>query len=310
MELKGTWHDKSPFIKILLLVGFVFVLAALFTFIASFFTQFFFGVDIMKDQNVLQDYHRPEVMDSLKLIQMITSLGIFVFPPIIAAYLISDDATGFLRLKSSAETSTYFLAVIVMIVSLPLINLSIQLNENLNMPEMLKGVEDWMRGSESKAAELTEAFLNTSSVNGLLLNLFMIAVIPAIGEELFFRGYMQRIFGDWLKNAHAAIIITAIIFSTFHMQFFGFLPRAILGVILGYLFYWSGSLWIPIIAHFFNNAAAVIVAYLHFNGHITFDGNEIGIGDNYVLPVITSIIFTCAVLYLIYIKESHKKVPG
>jgi uncharacterized protein len=307
MELKGSWQDKSPFIKILLLVGFVFILTTLFTFIASFFTGYFFGINIMEDPQVLQDYERPEVMASLKLIQMITSLGIFILPPVIAAYLISDDAAGFLKLKRSPELSTYFLAVLAMVVSLPLINLSIEVNEKMNFPEMLKGVEDWMRGTESKAAELTKAFLNTSSIHGLLLNLLMIAVIPAIGEELFFRGYLQRIFGDWLKNAHVAIFVTAIIFSTFHMQFFGFLPRALLGVMLGYLFFWSGSLWVPVIAHFFNNAAAVIIAFLYFNGYISFDGNEIGAGDDYILPVVSSFILTGTVLYLIYQKERRQR---
>jgi len=237
---------------------------------------------------------------------MITSIGIFILPPIIAAYFISANPSEYLKINTSASANSYILAILTMIVSLPVINLAIELNEKMNLPEMLKSVEDWMRGTESKTAELTEAFLHTKSVNGLLVNIFMIALLPAIGEELFFRGYLQRIFGEWLKNVHVAIFITAIIFSTFHMQFFGFLPRVILGIMLGYLFYWSGSLWLPVGAHFFNNAAAVIVAYLHFNSYIPFDGDEIGAGDDFLLPLLFSVILTVGALYLVYKNEKKR----
>lgn len=306
MEQKGSWHVKSPFIKILLLVMLMLIFTVVFTLIASFLSNFFFGVDIMEDQDVLSEYNRPEVLASLKLIQMITSIGIFILPPLVAAYFISANPSEYLKINKASPANSYFLAILIMVVSLPLINLAIELNEKMNLPEMLKSVEDWMRGTESKAAELTEAFLHTKSLNGLLVNIFMIALLPAIGEELFFRGYLQRIFGEWMKNVHVAIFITAIIFSTFHMQFFGFLPRAILGIMLGYLFYWSGSLWLSVVAHFFNNAAAVIVAYLHFNGHIPFDGNEIGAGDDFLLPLLLSVILTGGALYLLYNNEKRR----
>ena len=302
-ELKGIWKDKGPFIKILLLVGLIFVLMTLFTMLASFLTNFFYGIDVMTDRNVLEDYSRPEVMNSLKLIQIVTSFGIFLLPPVLAAYLISYNPVRFLKLDKVASPAVYLLGVLALIVSLPLINYAISLNEQMNLPVVFKGVEDWMRGAEAKAAELTQAFLNTTTTQGLLLNIFMVAVIPAIGEELFFRGYLQRIFREWLKNIHVAIILTAIIFSTFHMQFFGFLPRVVLGMMLGYLFYWSKSLWVPIVAHFFNNAAAVIIAFLYYNGYISFDGNELGTGDDYLLPVLVSVIFTSAVMYIIYRRQ-------
>lgn len=306
MEQKGSWKDKSPFFKILLLVMLMLIFTVVFTFIASFLNNYFWGINIMEDQDILNEYQKPEVLASLKLIQIITSIGIFILPPLVAAYFISYNISDYLKINKSASVNSYFLAILAMVVSLPLINLAIELNENLNLPEMLKGVEDWMRGTESKAAELTEAFLHTKTINGLMVNIFMIALLPAIGEELFFRGYLQRIFGEWLKNSHVAIFITAIIFSTFHMQFFGFLPRALLGVMLGYLFHWSGSLWLSVVAHFFNNAAAVIVAYLHFNGYIPFDGNEIGAGEDFLIPAISSVVLTAGALYLIYKNENRR----
>ena len=308
MELKGSWKDKSPFAKILLLIGFMMVFTTVFTLIASFLSNYFFGINIIENQTILENFNDPDVLSSLKLIKIVTSIGIFILPPIFAAYLISDSPWSYLRINENAPAGSFFLAILIMIVSLPLINLAIEVNEKLNMPVLFKGIEDWMRGAESKAAELTQAFLNTNSINGLLINLFMIALLPAIGEELFFRGYLQRVFSNWFNNAHIAIIITAIIFSSFHMQFFGFLPRALLGIILGYFFYWSKSLWLPVIAHFFNNAAAVIIGYLYFNIYITFDGNEIGTGDDFLITTLVSIIFTGAFMYMLYKYRKREEV--
>src|SRR5207344_1198984 len=101
-----------------------------------------------------------------------------------------------------------------------------------------------------------------TSVLSLAINLFIIAFLPALGEELFFRGMMQKLFSQLTKNNHLAIIITSIIFSAIHLQFYGFLPRMVLGIFLGYLLVWSGSLWLPILAHFVNNASAVLFTFL------------------------------------------------
>ncbi len=114
---------------------------------------------------------------------------------------------------------------------------------------------------EDQSMVITEAFLTMNSPLDLLLNLLFMALAPAIGEEILFRGYLQQTLGNLIKNHHAAIWLAAFWFSAFHFQFYGFLPRMVLGAIFGYLFYWSGSLWIPILAHFVNNATAVIVHY-------------------------------------------------
>ncbi|MDZ7777205.1 MAG: CPBP family intramembrane glutamic endopeptidase [Bacteroidales bacterium] len=118
--------------------------------------------------------------------------------------------------------------------------------------------------------------MERTSYGALAANLLLIAVIPAIGEELFFRGVLQKVFTDWFSNAHAGIIITSVLFSALHMQFFGFLPRFVLGVLFGYYFYWSRSLWLPIFAHFINNGAAVVVAFLAARGSVDVDYEEFG----------------------------------
>ena len=122
-------------------------------------------------------------------------------------------------------------------------------------------IPDWMFVFDNNAEKITKYFLKMNTLGDLFFNVLVIAIIPAIGEELFFRGYLQEKMTQWLGKPDVAIIITAILFSAIHMQFQGFLPRFALGLILGYLFYWSGSLWLPIIAHLLNNAMAVTFSY-------------------------------------------------
>jgi len=129
----------------------------------------------------------------------------------------------------------------------------------------------------------------------------MIAIIPAIGEELFFRGVMQRIFSDWFKNMHVAIFFTAFLFAAIHMQFYGMLPRMMLGVLFGYLYYWTGSLWVPVFAHFLNNGAAVIVSYLSSRGFISSGYEDFGATNNFFL-IAGSIVFTSFLLFMVYQK--------
>jgi len=110
---------------------------------------------------------------------------------------------------------------------------------------------------EESAAQLTEQLLMVGDAKSFLLNLLVMALLPAVSEEVFFRGYVQRVVQDWTKSPHVAIFATAVFFSAFHLQLAGFLPRLLLGAALGYLFYWSGSLWLSITAHLANNAIAV-----------------------------------------------------
>ena len=91
----------------------------------------------------------------------------------------------------------------------------------------------------------------------------MVAMIPAIGEELLFRGVLQKQLIKGLGNAHVAIILTAVIFSAFHLQFLGFFSRALLGMLFGYLYYWSKNMWYPILTHFTNNGLALLLAIIY-----------------------------------------------
>jgi len=194
--------------------------------------------------------------------------------------------------------------LVLMFIAAPFINLVGEWNANMIFPDWLSGVEKWMRSSEESAERLTKAFLKVDGLSGLWFNLFMIAVLPAIGEEFLFRGIIQRIFTNWTRNHHWGIWISAILFSALHMQFFGFVPRMILGALFGYLLVWSGSMWLPIAAHFINNALAVIVMYLIDKNLIGQEVEEIGsTGGSYYWAIISLVLIF---LFLLMIKRQNE----
>jgi membrane protease YdiL (CAAX protease family) len=135
----------------------------------------------------------------------------------------------------------------------------------MKLPEFLSGLEEIFKDSENRAKEMTLAFLSVETTWGLLANILIIGILPAIGEELLFRGVLIRIFNERSRSYHFGIILSAFIFSAIHGQFYGFVPRFVMGCLFGYLFVWGGSLWYPIVAHFVNNTFAVLTFY-YFRG--------------------------------------------
>jgi hypothetical protein len=158
---------------------------------------------------------------------------------------------------------------------------------------------------------MVDKFMKVESISGLMFNIFMIAVLPALGEELMFRGVIQRIFTNWTKNYHWGIWITAFLFSAMHLQFYGFLPRMMLGAMFGYLLVWTGTMWVPILAHFVNNTMGVMGYFLINKGVITRDVEELGTGKEQLPLAIFSVISVSYLLYLIYRYEQGKtKMPA
>jgi len=146
------------------------------------------------------------------------------------------------------------MGIFFLMAAYPLVNLSYLINEAIPLPS-------WAISFEDQAADTLEAILHMPNPMILLLNIIIIGILPGIGEELIFRGIVQKQIGLMLKSPLAGIWISAFIFSAIHLQFEGFLPRMALGAVLGYLYYWTGNLWVPIIAHAFNNGIQVVLIY-------------------------------------------------
>ena len=160
-------------------------------------------------------------------------------------------------------------AVVVMLVALPAINLLAHINQQMTLPAFLEPLEAWMKRQEETAQLLTEQFMQVTTYSGLIINLLLMALLPAVAEELTFRGVLQKLLqgtkvaeAQSCKVPHVAIWCSAILFSAIHLQFYGFLPRMLMGALFGYALVWTGSLWTPILMHFTNNAAAVVLYFI------------------------------------------------
>ena len=305
MPLKAIWADTTAYSKFLLAVGVVLISAVLFTLISMLMASAIHGINLVRLQEILTNPDDPLSISILKIMQTASAIGAFVIPAFVIAYLFDRKPMDYLHLSKKIKITSALLIVLAVIASLPLINYLGEINSHMSLPSFLSGIEKWMKESEEKAAELTTRFLEMHSISDLLFNVFMIGLLPAVGEELLFRGIIQRIFADWSKNIHIAVWASAILFSAMHLQFYGFIPRMMLGVLLGYLLVWSGSLWLPILAHFVNNATAVVFTYLFRAEMMNIDADKIGTENDYV-AVLVSTLLTALLLWLVYRKEKEK----
>lgn len=236
----------------------------------------------------------------LKIGQGISSVLMFIAPPIILYAVTRIEPMRQIGFRKPAKGWMLLAGIALMFISLPLTNLLTSWNESVNFGETL---ESMLKMMEDAAADLTQRMLEVDTVWGLLGNLLVIALIPAIGEELTFRGVLQQALTKRC-NPHVAIVLSAFIFSFIHFQFYGFLPRMFLGLILGYMFYYSGSLWTSILMHFINNGTAVVVAYLDYKGLANADWEHFGSTSNIAL-LIASLTLTVGMI-LIVSKNQYK----
>lgn len=200
-------------------------------------------------------------VSALKAMQVLSSLALFLIPSLVFAFLSDRQPMRYIGFKKPVPVLFYAIAVGVILASFPMVSWLSELNQHLHLPKSMQSLERLIRSTEEQNNNLIKSFLDMRSPQDLIVMLFIIAVLPAIGEELFFRGVIQRLFIQITKRPWTGIIVTAIIFSAAHLQFLGFFPRVVLGIVLGALYWYSGSLWPGIIAHFINNALQVILIY-------------------------------------------------
>lgn len=294
-------EDKPVYLKLIFLVLIIFVSTLFTVLIGMLIGAPFFGSDLFKSVNSSDGTINIQYINQFKYLQIVSQLGMFIFPAIIFSYFSYYKLFTNLGFKK-VKIPVLLISGCIIFLYLPLSNWFSLINSWLSFPESLSGLENWMKNSENEANALTEAFLATKSYSGLMVNILMIGIIPAIGEELIFRGVLQKLFISWTKNIHIGIIIAAFIFSFIHFQFYGFLPRLLLGVLFGYLFAWSGSIWIPILTHFINNTTIVIVGFLYAKGIIATDINTFGNTTN-PLILICSFAFVSILIYIVYKKR-------
>ena len=230
----------------------------------------------------------------LKYVQLILATFVFIVPANAYSHLFSDNTFVFFEFKKPSLVFLFF-AALLWLFTLPIISFLADINNKIAFPTSFAGLENSFRLAEARAENATRFLLNITSLSGLMVNLLVIAVVAAIAEELIFRGIIQKLLFEQSKNIHLAIWLTALVFSLFHLQFFAIIPRIVLGAALGYTFYWSKSIWVPIFFHFINNASIVLASYLYQQKVITTDPNEITFFPISVLFV--AFICSIAIIY-------------
>lgn len=268
---------------------------------------------------------------SMKWLQLLQTLALFFFPPLLTAYFCCEQPLHWLHLDRGMRWQTMLFAILLMLCAIPGINLLSHLNQQLTLPSFLEPLEDLIRSQEEAANRLTEQFLQVNTIGGLLVNIGLMALLPAMAEELTFRGILQSLLNPPAFNdvsvpskplsthigntqsltdnavsasskslsarTHIAIWATAIIFSFVHFQFYGFIPRMLMGAMFGYMLAWTGSLWVPMLMHFTNNAIAVLSYYIAYNYSLDADSfDSIGISSTLYLGILSLILVFAALL--------------
>ena len=270
-------YIKSPLLAKLVLI-----------FVVAFAGLFLSSVAILLFANYINN------IVVMKWLQLVQTVFTFVLPAFLLAHFVGQGIS-YLKFTPIRSPFIWLGVILLMPLALPAVNWLKSLNDMVVLPHFMSGVELWMQQMEHQSEVLTDKFLSVSSYSGLALNLLVMAAIPALGEELFFRGILQTVLGEKF-NRHLAVWITAFIFSAIHLQFYGFLPRFLLGAALGYLFLFSGSIWASIVAHFINNALAVVLFFLTFNGYLTFDMDALGTQNTWWLGFL-SLTLVCLIFY-------------
>jgi hypothetical protein len=244
---------------------------------------------------------KPEAL--IRIYVILQDLLIFILPAIATAMVVTRLPAQLLCIDRKPKLAIVLLALAVMLCSIPAMNLIIDWNRNMHLPDSMAATEQFFRQLEASAQETTNLLMSGASISSLIVSILIIAVLAGFSEELFFRGTLQRILSQTNINIHAVVWLVAFIFSAFHLQPFGLIPRMLLGAFLGYLLIWSKSLWLPIIAHIFNNTVVVVSEYYTTNSGQTSYLDNVGgslssVGD--YMMVIGSVILTTAGLILLY----------
>ncbi|MDQ7947252.1 MAG: CPBP family intramembrane glutamic endopeptidase [Pedobacter sp.] len=288
-------EEKQPSIQLLLLGVYVIVGLFVGAFVGFAAAIACYGLNLISDLSWAagQDLSR---VGALKLVLVGQSIGMFLLPALALSLTERKSASSFYGTRSP-KANLMLWVLLFMLCSLPISGLITELNAHMHLPRFLRSVEKWMSDKEKEALTITKAILGAQAPMTMLINLLVMAVVPAVAEEFLFRGALQRTLFRFRQNPHFAIWISAFVFSAIHLQFFGFFPRLLLGVAFGYIYFWTGNIWYSIFAHFLNNAYVVVLAFYLSKKNIPLDkADEMDV--NWVVYIISAVLTVALLKYL------------
>ena len=250
--------------RLLIAAGITLLIGALIALLGSSLAIFFTGVSIEQLQDYEpQDLKDPLVLTAFQIIQVSSQIGFFLLPALLIPLFYGKSPLHYLQIKTSVKARMVLISIGFLLLALPFVQLSMLLNQAISFPDFLSGLEQQLRDQHEQVEALTENMIRMPNFGFFLLNVVLIAVLPAVAEEFFFRGFVQNFFKKWSGKVHLAIWVSAFIFSLIHFQFFAFIPRLLLGALFGYMLVYTGNIWYPVIAHFFNNFMLLLITYIY-----------------------------------------------
>jgi membrane protease YdiL (CAAX protease family) len=293
MALKARFSEFENWRK-LIVVGILLILSVFVAATVAWIEAALFGMNpLVHLEDALRSPNQGH-LPFLRVMQLSQHVIVFLLPPLFAAYMFAHSVKKYFGFYFPKDIVWYLLVPISLVAILPFVNLLAYWNLQLELPASWFKLENWMQQKETDASNLIQLFFIRDDMQTLLINVFILAIVPAFAEEFLFRGIIQKLFTNKL-NAHVAVWITAILFSAIHLQFYGFLPRMILGALLGYLYLYTRNIWAPIIAHFVNNFIAVLVMqYSSLENQTIFE--TVGQPSSYLWLAPLSLIATIYIL--------------
>ncbi len=288
MSLKGSFFHMNAggkFILFLLSILIGYIIVVVFTVIFIFLYSSITGTSPTSYGAFINE---PNM---LLVINSISSLFTFLSPALITAYLTSSTPSKYLSSDSLPSSFILLITIISTIIIMPFTSLVASWNDAIPFPEWMKFIETGLREQQKILADMMEKLTIMDGIPKLIVVLFCLAVMPAICEEFFFRGFLQRFLQELTKRNHLAVWVTAAIFSAIHFEFFAFIPRLLLGAWLGYLLKYTRSIWVSVAAHFTNNAAFIILLYLEQRGILGKEAELFGTGDTLWMSLISLLLF-------------------
>lgn len=297
MDMDST--SKHPFYSLLLLLGLTFASSFFFQLLLALISRFLFDVSLFR---MMEGDVGAEHLIILKISLLVGSLATFLIP---ALWLQRKERQFHYFPAKPIEIRPFLWVLLALFAFVPIMDFIADLNQNMRLPDSLKAVENWMYKSEKEAEGMMKMLVMDDSWLSFLLNILVLAIAPAIVEEYFFRGVLQGIFIRWFGSVHVAVFVTAILFSAIHLQFYGFLPRFLLGLFFGYLMVWSKNIWLPIWGHFINNFMVTLLAFIYSKQGKTFEELQASIGFSTILYIFSALI-TGLIISLIYQRFKNK----
>lgn len=249
----------------------------------------------------------PDSRETILISSVMQALTAFIIPAYFTGIVCFGKESYLKEYRQKVSLSGIILVILLIIMIVPAMNLIIRWNEGMSL-DSFPDLESRLRELEDRAAAATRAMLEVDSVGGMLLNVAVIGVLTGFAEEIFFRGALQRILQNGL-NRHYAVWISAAVFSFIHFQFFGFVPRLLLGALFGYIFLWSGSIVPSSIAHATNNSLVVIFTWLEHKGLCPqLTGSEWFSTEPGWLSIVFSLVISAMILAALAVQSRNKKI--